>query len=93
MQPDPELVDMIIITFAPAIFASLFATIKGFLDPVTASKVKVFGTSRGDLEKMKMILRSIIDPAILPKEYGGDSDAEVGYPSEYKGEKFPIHFA
>ena len=84
--------DIIVIAFAPALFTSIYATIKTFLDPVTASKVKVFGTSRHEKDKMRQALRSFIDPAVPPKEYGGDSDVEVGYPSGYKGEKYPIHF-
>ena len=79
---------MIIITYAPAIFAGIFATVKGFLDPVTASKVRVFGTSKHDVEKMKATLRSIVDPKLLPREFGGESSAEVGYPNNYKGEKY-----
>jgi hypothetical protein len=81
---------MIIITFAPAIFTTIFATIKGFLDPVTASKVKVFGTSKSEVEKMAHTLRTIMDPKLLPKEFGGESDVEVGYPSHYKGPKYPV---
>jgi len=84
----PEMVDVIVVTHAPAVFSGLFAAIKGFLDPVTASKVRVFGSSKQDVAKMKKALRQIIDPEILPKEYGGDSSVEVGYPANYKGEKY-----
>ncbi|KAH9247105.1 hypothetical protein BASA81_015298 [Batrachochytrium salamandrivorans] len=87
----PEFVDQIIVCFAPAIFTTLFATIKGFLDPITASKVRVFGTSKSEVDKMKLLLRSLVDPNQLPKEFGGDSTTNVvGYPSLYKGEKFAV---
>ena len=83
------MVDVIVVTHAPAVFSGLFAAIKGFLDPVTASKVRVFGSSKQDVAKMKKALRQIIDPEVLPREYGGDSSVEVGYPANYKGEKYP----
>lgn len=87
----PEFVDQIIVCFAPAIFTTLFATIKGFLDPITASKVRVFGTSKSEVDKMKLLLRSFIDPSVLPKEFGGDSTTNVvGYPALYKGERFAV---
>ena len=81
--------DVIIIAFAPAIFTTIFASVKSFLDPVTASKVKVFGTSKAEVEKMAQTLRAIVDPKLLPKEFGGDSDAVVGYPANYTGPKYP----
>lgn len=82
------MVDIIVIAFAPAIFSALFASIKAFLDPVTASKVRVFGTSKHDVEKMKALLRSMVDPKALPREFGGESPIEVGYPLNFHGEKF-----
>lgn len=74
---------MIIVVFAPAVFAAIFSSVKAFLDPVTASKIRVFGTGKRDTDNMKSLLRSMIDPQVLPVEFGGESFAnQVDYPCQ-----------
>jgi len=76
----PEMVDVIMLINAPSIFSTLWSAIKGMLDKVTESKVKVFGSSKSQKEKVEKYLRSFIDPRLIPKEYGGDSDVVVPIP-------------
>lgn len=52
----------------------------GMLDKVTESKVKVFGSSKSQKDKVEKYLRSFIDPKLIPKEFGGDSEAVVPLP-------------
>jgi hypothetical protein len=77
----PEMVDVVVLVNAPSIFNALWGAMKAFLDPVTTSKVMVFGQSKHDIEKTHRVLRTLLDPKILPKEYGGDSDLVVAYPA------------
>jgi len=81
----PEMVDVAVLMNAPAIFNALWSGMKAFLDPVTTSKVMVFGQGRNDTEKAHRTLRAILESKNLPKEYGGDSDVVVAYPMGYKG--------
>jgi len=74
------MVDQIILANAPGIFSSIWAMVKGFLDPVTRSKVQVFSSGKTDKERLGKALRAMIDPSKLPKEYGGDSEIMVGIP-------------
>jgi hypothetical protein len=76
----PELVDAIVMVNAPGIFTQLWNAVKGFLDPVTRSKVMIFGTSKKEKEKCETMLRALIDVKVLPKEYGGESSAVVPIP-------------
>jgi hypothetical protein len=73
-------VDTIYLVNAPGIFSSLFAMIKGFLDEVTQSKIKVFGTSKADKERFEASLKMYMDEALIPREYGGTSEVQVPMP-------------
>jgi hypothetical protein len=62
---------------APAFFNVVWGWIKKWFDPITTSKI--FILSPGD---MKTTLESFIDPANIPKKYGGQLDFEFGdFPS------------
>ena len=76
----PEMVDVIVLCNAPGIFSSIWSMVKGFLDPVTRSKVQVYSAGKQDKERLFSTFRAMIDPAKLPKEYGGDSSIVVPLP-------------
>jgi len=76
----PQLVDCIILCNAPALFTAMWNAIRSWLDPVTASKVQIYGASKAEKAKWQAALRAMVDPADLPKEYGGDSDKVVAIP-------------
>ena len=69
----PESVDKVYIVNAPLIFSGLFAMIKPALDKDLVAKISV--TSGIPTE----LLRSNLDPTLLPEEYGGDN-TEVKVP-------------
>ncbi|KAK9389409.1 CRAL-TRIO domain-containing protein [Lipomyces mesembrius] len=69
----PETLGRIFIIGAPSFFPTVWGWIKRWFDPITTSKI--FILSHND---MKATLRSYIDPANLPKQYGGELDFEFG---------------
>ena len=56
---------------APAAFAGLWRVIRGWLDPVTAGKIRVLGAD------FAPALLEHIDAAQLPREYGGTNAWDV----------------
>lgn len=71
----PETLGHIFIVGAPSYFGTVFAWIKGWLDPVTASKIRIV-----DNGKELAALEDVVDKANIPKIYGGDFDFEFGHP-------------
>ncbi|KAK9246652.1 CRAL-TRIO domain-containing protein [Lipomyces tetrasporus] len=69
----PETLGCIFIIGAPSFFPTVWGWIKRWFDPITTSKI--FILSQHD---MKATLGSFIDPANLPKKYGGELDFEFG---------------
>ncbi|KAK9372341.1 CRAL-TRIO domain-containing protein [Lipomyces chichibuensis] len=69
----PETLSRIFIIGAPSFFPTVWSWIKRWFDPITTSKI--FILSQDD---MKATLESYIDPADLPKQYGGELDFEFG---------------
>src|ERR1700761_1175718 len=74
----PESLGSVLIHKAPWIFSSIWNIIKGWLDPVVASKIH-FTKNREDLEEF-------IAPERLPKELEGDEDWEYEYSEVQAGE-------
>lgn len=68
----PERMGKLYIINAPWGFSTVFSWVKGFLDPVTVAKIKVFG---GGFEKD---LLAQIPAENLPKEFGGTCECEGG---------------
>ncbi|KUJ06861.1 CRAL/TRIO domain-containing protein, partial [Mollisia scopiformis] len=69
----PETLDRIFIIGAPAFFPTVWSWIKKWFDPITTSKI--FILSHHD---MKKTLESFIEPANIPKKYGGQLEFEFG---------------
>ncbi|PMD30679.1 CRAL/TRIO domain-containing protein [Hyaloscypha variabilis F] len=69
----PETLDRIFIIGAPAFFPTVWGWIKRWFDPITTSKI--FILSHHDLLPT---LESFIDPANIPKKYGGQLDYTFG---------------
>ncbi|EKV14059.1 Cellular retinaldehyde binding/alpha-tocopherol transport [Penicillium digitatum] len=67
----PECLGAVLIHKAPWVFSSIWTVIKGWLDPVVASKIH-FTKNRQDLEKY-------IHPSQIMKELEGDEDWEYKY--------------
>ncbi|KAJ5203449.1 hypothetical protein N7449_005528 [Penicillium cf. viridicatum] len=67
----PESLGAVLIHKAPWLFSSIWSVIKGWLDPVVASKVH-FTKNRQDLE-------NFIHPSQIMKELEGDEDWEYKY--------------
>jgi len=68
----PERLGKLYIINAPWGFSSVFSVVKGFLDPVTVSKIHVLGSGY-----QKELLAQV--PAEnLPKEFGGTCECEGG---------------
>eukprot|EP00240_Pyramimonas_obovata_P015671 CAMPEP_0118956292 /NCGR_PEP_ID=MMETSP1169-20130426/61461_1 /TAXON_ID=36882 /ORGANISM="Pyramimonas obovata, Strain CCMP722" /LENGTH=279 /DNA_ID=CAMNT_0006904307 /DNA_START=144 /DNA_END=979 /DNA_ORIENTATION=- len=51
----PEVVDKILLFAAPKMFAAIFKMFRPFMDPITASKVEVYGRSEG-LKRIEALL-------------------------------------
>jgi hypothetical protein len=68
---------------APWLAMVAWHIIKGFLDPVTRSKVMILG---GDYKKK---LAEVIDIQYLPAEYGGTSDLVLPFPGYLSGSPPP----
>lgn len=69
----PETLDRIFIIGAPSFFPTVWGWVKRWFDPITVSKI--FILSQAD---MKPTLERYIDPANIPKKYGGSLDWEWG---------------
>ncbi|KAF7543816.1 hypothetical protein G7046_g9925 [Stylonectria norvegica] len=69
----PETLDRIFIIGAPMFFNTVWSWIKRWFDPITVSKIFVLGT-----HEAKAVLESYIDPANIPKKYGGQLDYKSG---------------
>ncbi|KAH6696775.1 putative SEC14 cytosolic factor [Leptodontidium sp. MPI-SDFR-AT-0119] len=69
----PETLDRIFIIGAPAFFPTVWGWIKKWFDPITTSKI--FIISHSDMQKT---LEAFIDPANIPKKYGGQLDFTFG---------------
>ena len=80
----PEAVDSIVLLNAPSVFSTLYAMVQTWLDPVTRSKIKVFAHGKKDRARAEAYLKSFMDDAAIPKEFGGSSDAEVAVPLHAK---------
>ncbi|KAF2760865.1 CRAL/TRIO domain-containing protein [Pseudovirgaria hyperparasitica] len=69
----PETLDRIFIIGAPAFFPTVWGWIKRWFDPITVSKIFILGAN-----DVKPTLERYIDPANIPKKYGGQLDYEFG---------------
>lgn len=69
----PETLDRIFIIGAPIFFPTVWGWIKKWFDPITTSKIFILGH-----HEMKKTLETFIDPANIPKKYGGQLDFEFG---------------
>ncbi|KAH9845198.1 CRAL-TRIO domain-containing protein [Teratosphaeria destructans] len=74
----PESLGSVIVYKSPWIFHGIWKIIKGWLDPVVASKVH-FASNVNDLE-------SVIPRPRAPRELGGDEDWEYAYVEPVPGE-------
>jgi len=74
----PECLGSLFIHRAPWVFSSVWAIIKGWIDPVVASKIS-FTKNEKDLIKF-------IDSDQIPKDMGGTSDFEYEYIRPKEGE-------
>jgi len=66
----PERLGHLFVVNAPWVFNAIWAIVKGWIDPVTRSKITVCKQ-----ETMKDTLLQYIDAEMLPKEYGGTCSA------------------
>lgn len=69
MQQYPELIIKVYVINAPSSFRFIWGVVSPFLAKKTTEKINF---PSGSDEKLKALLRSLMDPAILPTEYGGD---------------------
>lgn len=69
----PETLDRIFIIGAPAFFSTVWAWVKRWFDPVTVSKIFILGH-----HEVLPVLSSYIDPANIPKKYGGKLEFSWG---------------
>ncbi|KAJ0115741.1 sec14 cytosolic factor [Diaporthe amygdali] len=69
----PETLDRIFIIGAPAFFSTVWAWVKRWFDPVTVSKIFILSHS-----EVLPVLSSFIDPANIPRKYGGTLDFAWG---------------
>ena len=74
----PERLEKALLLRAPLIFASAWAVIKGFIDPVTAAKVAFVGKA---LEAEARALDECGARECMPKSYGGDCDELAAVPN------------
>lgn len=61
----PETLGSIFIVGAPSFFGTVFGWIKGWLDPVTVSKIRILGPSES-----QSVLEELIEGCNIPKAYG-----------------------
>lgn len=78
----PESLGICLVHKAPWIFQSIWSIIRGWLDPVVASKIH-FTKSIEDME-------AFIPRSNIIKELGGDDDWEYSYPEPVPGENDSI---
>ncbi|KAL3420018.1 CRAL/TRIO domain-containing protein [Phlyctema vagabunda] len=69
----PETLDRIFIIGAPSFFPTVWGWVKKWFDPITTSKIFILSAS-----DTKKTLESFIDPANIPKKYGGQLEFEFG---------------
>lgn len=69
----PETLDRIFIIGAPAFFPTVWGWIKRWFDPITTSKIFILSA-----HEMQATLESFIEPANIPKKYGGQLDFNWG---------------
>ncbi|KAL5364211.1 CRAL-TRIO domain-containing protein [Aspergillus floccosus] len=69
----PEIIDKIILCHCPAYMGAIWKIVKGWIDPVTATKL-VFLTSG----EVYPVLSEIIDDEDLPVQFGGKLDFQHG---------------
>jgi len=69
----PETLDRIFIIGAPAFFPTVWGWIKRWFDPITVSKIFILSH-----DKVTSTLSSYIDPANIPKMYGGELEFNFG---------------
>ena len=70
----PERLGKLYLINAPWGFSSVFSVVKGFLDPVTVSKIHVLGSG------YQSELLSQVPKENLPKQFGGSCDCKGGCP-------------
>lgn len=69
----PERLHRSFVINAPSLFSGIWSIIKGFLDPVVASKVVICSGQSSYLPKML----EEMDAGVIPKQYGGTADWEL----------------
>lgn len=69
----PETLDRIFIIGAPSFFPTVWGWIKKWFDPITTSKIFIIAAA-----DVKTTLESFIEPANIPKKYGGELEFEFG---------------
>ncbi|KAB8342975.1 hypothetical protein FH972_022570 [Carpinus fangiana] len=69
----PETLDRIFIIGAPSFFPTVWSWIKRWFDPITVSKIFILGQS-----EVQSTLARYMEPADIPKKYGGELDWEWG---------------
>ncbi|KAJ5908468.1 hypothetical protein N7495_001150 [Penicillium taxi] len=67
----PETLDRIFIVGAPSFFPTVWGWIKRWFDPGTTSKIFILSAA-----EVKPTLTSFMDPASIPKRFGGDLEWE-----------------
>ena len=68
----PERLGKLYVINAPMGFSTVFGWVKGFLDPVTVSKIHVLGSG------YQKELLAQVHPSNLPKQFGGNCDCPGG---------------
>ncbi len=69
----PETLGNIFILGAPPFFSTVFGWIKGWLDPITVSKIRILGPSEA-----QSVLEEAIEKCNIPERYGGYLDYAFG---------------
>lgn len=78
----PERLHCFYMINAPWFFSAIWAVVKAWIDPLTASKFKILGSDYMDT------LKEHIDESVIPKEWGGLNEAMVWtwpYPEGHGG--------
>eukprot|EP01065_Artemidia_motanka_P012337 TRINITY_DN1678_c1_g1_i5.p1 TRINITY_DN1678_c1_g1~~TRINITY_DN1678_c1_g1_i5.p1 ORF type:complete len:474 (+),score=79.45 TRINITY_DN1678_c1_g1_i5:254-1675(+) len=70
----PETLGVQFTVNAPPIFTLVWRCVRGWLDPGTRAKIRIFGTDAAEWQKA---IRQLVPPEELPTEYGGTLDFEV----------------
>ncbi|KAJ3494361.1 hypothetical protein NLG97_g4134 [Lecanicillium saksenae] len=69
----PETLGTIFIVGAPPFFSTVFGWIKGWLDPVTVSKIRIVGR-----DEVLSSLEEVVEKSHIPKQYGGELEYTFG---------------